>query len=374
VAIHADVLVPHAASMRSALGCRRTRACALAVGACVWFAATAASAGEIDAEVNALSPSVSWSVGSSKPVATYAVTLTNTSASNTINNGRLVATTTVLGGSAGAQAVFKSVSSGATCSVSPDGTRVDCSVGSLVIGQPKTFWLNFESPTSGTSINLTWDAVFDSGTPPGGSNGDSGKTSILLADIAATGVESAVPPNEAVAVYTGYLALPSSSDQFTTAIKVPSANSKSSTARVVESDISFELNCTNLRNFKRCFSSDIQIPDVTVPFSSVEGEYLTFTLSIDKSNFRGGAKIDKTLIVYNSIVNPDNLADPNNVINHTVQFCTAGTNGKAIPNSDCKTPCIKAANDYSSRKSPLGNWYGFQWEIIACKNGRYDLY
>ena len=270
----------------------------------MWFAATAASAGEIDAEVNALSPSVSWSVGSSKPVATYAVTLTNTSASNTINNGRLVATTTVLGGSAGAQAVFKSVSSGATCSVSPDGTRVDCSVGSLAIGQPKTFWLNFESPTSGTSINLTWDAVFDSGTPPGGSNGDSGTTGILLADIAATGVESAVPPNEAVAVYTGYLALPSSSDQFTTAIKVPSANSKSSTARVFESDISFELNCTNLRNFKRCFSSDIQIPDVTVPFSSVEGEYLTFTLSIDKSNFRGGAKIDKTLIRVHQHVNP----------------------------------------------------------------------
>jgi hypothetical protein len=205
MAIHADVLVPHAASMRIALGCRRTKARALVVGACALFAATAASAGEIDADVSALSPSVSWSVGSSKPVATYAVTLTNTSASNIINNGRLVATTTVLGSPSGAQAVFKSVSSGVTCSVSLGGTRVDCSVGSLAIGQPKTFWLNFESPTSGTSIDLAWDAVFDSGTPPGGSNGDSGTTSILLADIAATGVESAVPPNEAVTVLSQFI-------------------------------------------------------------------------------------------------------------------------------------------------------------------------
>ena len=132
------------------------------------------------AEVNALSPSVSWSVGGSKPVATYAVTLTNTSASNTINNGRLVATTTVLAGSAGTQAVFKSVSIGATCSVSLGGTRVDCSVGSLAIGQPKTFRLNFESRRPRARVsNLTWDAVFDSGTPPGGSNGDSGTTGIL---------------------------------------------------------------------------------------------------------------------------------------------------------------------------------------------------
>ena len=365
MAIHADAPV---APERSACEPSRTKqllAARMAIATCVLFAASAPNAGEIEAVVGTLSPSVSWSVGDSKPVATYTVTLKNMSASNTINNGRLVATTTVSPATAGTQALYKSAN-GAICGVSLGGTRVDCSVDSLAPGQSKSFTLNFISPTAGNSIELAWDAVFDAGTPPGNSNGNSGTEIIALTGIAATGVLSAVPPNEEVAVYTGYLALPSSSDQFTTAIKVPNVNTKSSTASVVEADISFELNCTNLRNFKRCFSSSIDIPDVIVPWSPTD--YLTFTLSIDKSNFRGGAKIDKTLIRY---------TEDGGVSYVTVQFCSVDQNGP-VPNKDqnglCTTPCIKKANDYSSRKSPLGGWYGFQWEIISCKNGSFEIF
>lgn len=123
-------------------------------------------AGEIDADVGYLASPVSLSVPGSQPVATYTVKLTNASASNVINNGRLVATTSVVGGATGAKATFKSAS-GATCTVDMDGTRVDCSVGSLALTQSKEFTLTFYSPSSGTNIALAWDAVFDNGTPPG---------------------------------------------------------------------------------------------------------------------------------------------------------------------------------------------------------------
>jgi hypothetical protein len=314
-------------------------------------------AGEIDAEVGYLASPVSLSVPGSQPVATYTVKLTNSSASNAINNGRLVATTSVVGGATGASATFKSAS-GATCTVDMGGTRVDCSVGSLALTQSKEFTLTFYSPSSGTSIALAWDAVFDNGTPPGGSNGDSGTTSIALAAIDPTSVTSAVPPNETVSVFTGVLALPSASDQFTVAITVPPV-AASTTASVVESEITNDINCSSLRNFVRCFQSDISIPGVVL--SGTGTDYLTFQLRVDKSDIRNGAKIDKVVIQYTdgSLVVP------------IVQNCSKDGGGNAMPNGD-GTPCIARADDYS-RKSPLG-WKGFQWTLISIRNGGYRVF
>ena len=298
--------------------------------------------------------------GGSQPVASYTVTLTNT-ASTPISNGRLVATTTVEGGLSGAKAAFKSVS-GATCSTNADGTRVDCSVSSLAVGQSKVFTLSFFSPSSGTSINLVWDAVFSFGAPPGGSNGDSGTTSIELAAIDPTKVTSAVPPNETVSVFTGNLALPSGSDPFTVAITVPPVNTPT-TASVVESDVSGNTNCKSLRNFVKCYQSSITIRDVVLADSSA---HLTFIVSVDKSNIRKGTKIDKVLIQYadNSVVPP--------VFVPTVQFCLKDGSGNPLPNPD-KTPCIANADDFTRKPSPLG-WFGFQWTFISLGNGDFNLF
>jgi hypothetical protein len=329
----------------------------LVVGSCAMFAAvTPSHAGEIDAEVGYLASPVSLSVSGSQPVATYTVTLTNTSASNTINNGRLVATTTVVGGLSDAKAVFKSAS-GATCAVSLEGTRVDCSVDSLAIGQFKEFTLTFFSPSSGTSIDLAWDAVFDLGTPPGGSNGDAGTTTIALEAIDPTKVTSAVPPNETVSVFTGNFALPGTFDQFTVAITIPPV-AVSTTATVLESDISTNINCTSLRNFKKCYQSSISIPSVDLENT---GSYLSFVLSIDKSNIRNGSKIDKVLIQYSDGA----------IFVPTVQYCLKDGDNNPIPNPD-KTPCIAKADDYT-RKSPLG-WFGFRWTIISLKNGVFEVF
>jgi hypothetical protein len=224
--------------------------------------------------------------------------------------------------------------------------------------QSKEFTLTFYSPASGTSINLAWDAVFDNGTPPGGSNGDSGNTSIALAAIDPTSVTSAVPPNETVSVFTGNLALPSAADQFTVAISVPSANSTSTTATVVESDITSEVNCRSLRNFVRCFQSDISIPGVVL--SGTGTDYLTFQLRVDKSDIRNGAKIDKVVITYTD----DSQSVP------IVQYCLKDGNGNPIVN--VTQPCIARADDYT-RKSPLG-WKGFQWTIITIKNGKLGIF
>lgn len=335
----------------------RSGARTLVVGTCAMFAAvTASQAGQIDGDVGFLASPVSLSVSGSQPVATYKVKLKNTGASNTISNGRLVASTTVVGGLSGAKAVFKSVS-GATCSTSLQGTRVDCSVGSLAVNQSKEFTLTFFSPSSGTRIDLAWDAVFDSGTPPGGSNGDSGTTSIALAAIDPARVTSAVPPNETVSVFTGNLALPSGSDQFTVAITVPPVSTATS-ASVVETDASGNTNCTSLRNFVRCYRTDISIPGVVF---STSGDYLTFVLRVERSNIRKGTKIDKVLIQYQDGV----------VVVPIVQYCLKDGSGNAIPNSDF-TPCIAKVDDYT-RKSPLG-WFGFQWTFISLKNGFFDLF
>lgn len=330
----------------------------LVVGTCAMFAAvTASQAGQIDGDVGFLASPVSLSVSGSQPVAAYTVKLTNTGNSNTISNGRLVATTTVVGGLSGAKAAFKSAS-GATCSTSAEGTRVDCSVGSLAVNQSKEFTLTFFSPSSGTRIDLAWDAVFDSGAPPGGANGDSGIESIELAAIDPAKVTSAVPPNETVSVFTGNLALPSGSDQFTVAITVPPVNAPT-TASVVETEVSGNTNCTSLRNFVRCYQSSISIPGVV--FSATGSDYLTFVLRVDKSNIRKGTKIDKVLIQYQDEVN----------VIPSVQNCLRDGSGNAIPNSDL-TPCIANADDYT-RKSPLG-WLGFQWTIISLKNGVFNLF
>ena len=76
-------------------------------------------------------------------------------------------------------------------------------------------------------------------------------------------VTSAVPPNETVSVFTGNLALPNGLDQFTVAITVPPWP-ESTTASVVETDISEITNCKSLRNFVKCYRSAITIEDVVL--------------------------------------------------------------------------------------------------------------
>jgi hypothetical protein len=337
----------------------------LAVGACAMFAAVAtAHAGEIDGDVGYLTSPVSLSVSGSQPVATYTVKLTNTSASNTINNGRLVATTTVVGGLSGAKAVFKSAG-GANCTTSLEATRVDCSVGSLAVGQGKEFTLTFFSPSSGSRIDLAWDAVFDSGTPPGGSNGDSGTTSIVLEAIKPDIVTSAVPANEpdTINVFTGNLAVPSASDPFAVSVAVPPI-STSTTATVIES---FEITtaeptCKAQGNFRKCYRSGISVPGANYT-GDPSGNYLTFVLRVDKSNLRGGAKIDRVVIRYEV----DGV-----VVESNVNFCDRTAQGQAIPDAN-GTPCIDKAEDFSRRKASQG-WYGFQWILISLKNGDFNIF
>lgn len=326
------------------------------------LAATAAQAGEIEGTVDFLASPVSLSITGSQPVATYTVTLTNKSASNTIGNARFVATTTVVGGAAGAQAVFKSAS-GATCSVSPEGTRVDCSVSTLAVNESKSFTLTFYSPTSGTSIDLAWDAVFDLGTPPGGSNGNFGTKSIALEAIKSDEVKSAVPASDdTLTVFTGNLAVPSDADQFAVQVTVPPV-AFNTTAKVIEtSDITTaDTTCKAQGNFRNCYRSDISVTDVVYTVDS--GKFLTFVLRVDKSNLRGGAKIDRVVIRYS--VNSE-------VVESQVNFCLRTHDDRAIPDAD-GTPCIDSANDYRSRKSSQG-WYGFEWTLISLKNGSFDLF
>lgn len=370
MAIHADAPVARERSnWKPSHAKRRVLARVAVAGACAMFVASATHAGELDAFVTPLATPVSLSVNGSQPVATYAVTLKNMSASNTISNGRFVATTTVAGGAAGVTAVFKSVSSGAACTVSVDGTRVDCSVGSLAVNESKQFTLSFLSPASGTSIVLDWDAVFDSGTPPGGSNGVSDRTTIALEPIDSSKVTSAVPPNEAVSVFTGNFAIPGEGDQFTTAITVPPV-SISSKANVLEGQLpEANTTCTSLRNFNRCYTTSITVENVVLTAES--GEFLTFVLRVDSSNIRKGSKIGKVVIQYQS---PEEYGVPA-IGPIDLQFCSRDSSNNPMPNTAPGlkyVPCIAYANDYT-RKGSSSGWFGYEWIIYNLKNGNFNI-
>jgi hypothetical protein len=251
--------------------------------------------------------------------------------------------------------------------VNPEQTRVDCSVGPLALGQAKSFTLTYYSPTSGTSIDLAWDAVFDSGTPPGGSNGDNGSSNIALEAIKLDEVKSAVPASstDMITVFTGNFAVPSSTDQFATSVSVPPV-AFNTTASVLESSVIYTADptCKAQGNFRNCYQSKVNVNGVAYEYSPGTSNYLTFVLRVDRSNLRGGAKLDSVIIRY--------TADDESTIESNVNFCDRDASGNPLPDAD-GTPCIAQASDFTRRNAAQG-WFGFQWILISLKNGRISVY
>ena len=314
-----------------------------------------ASAGEISATVEPVLANVSLSVGAFETLASYRITLTNSGTASALNRPRLVATTSVTGGNVGAKATFKTVT-GAVCTTTNDGTSIDCTIGSLAPGATSApFTVTFAAPTSGTDITLAWQAVFDSGAPPGNSNGEVGSTAIILDPIDDNKVASDVPAGFALTIFTGSAnAVPNDVDKAATKVTVP-VSANATTATITETP--FMLNCSN---FKTCYESQVSIPDFLGTYPTNLTSFLTIILRQDKSNIKNGTRIESVLIDY---------VDDANVLFPAIGDCPSPT----TPRFD-SVPCI-AKRVYYKNKRVQGWTTGldgdFEWTILNLKNGSF---
>jgi hypothetical protein len=328
--------------------------------------ASPAFAGEIDGTVSPVLPSVSLSVGGSQPAASYTVTLTNTSNSSALNVGRLVGTTSVSEGATDAKAVFRSSTIYPCTTTNSDNTSIDCNVGSLAVGQSKTFTVTFTAPTSGNSIAFAWTAVFDNGTPPGNSNGDADTATMGLAPISTTMVVSDVPIDVAVTFFTG-TGIATPDDPWITKVEVPST--ALATVGLVEEFLN-QTYCAQAGNLLTCNTSDVSIPAATfgIAGSRPLSQFLEITLLRDASTIAKGAKIDSAVVYYRKL-DTDSF--------QIVADCTDTSNGN-LPQAG--KPCEDRTQRkvYPSKNRPkdppvpagfAGDW---QFVIYAVDNGKYN--
>lgn len=317
-----------------------------------------ALAGELDGQVEPVLASVSLSVGGSQPAASLNVTLTNTSTSAALNTVRLVGSTTVTGGDASAKAAFRS--STAPCTVTnADSTSIDCNVGSLPVGGSATFTVTFTSPTSGTNIAFSWQAVFDNGTPPGGSNGDADTANIGLDPIDTAKVVSDIPSNVAVTFFTG-TGIATPIDPWVSILKAPST--VQAVTATVEEGVSLSQCSADLLD---CRTTTMTIPSTfgvegTRPLS----QFLEVTILRDGSTIAKGAKIDSARLYYKHDPNTPGLGDE-------IQSCTDLTlpqAGKPCEDRTQRTAFPKKGTP----KSPVPAGFESDWKFVVYlyDNGR----
>jgi hypothetical protein len=326
----------------------------------VLTASASAIAAELAATVTPDQPSVSLSFGSSQPVASYTVTLTNVNASGSINNARFVGETTVVG-AAGVSAEFKTAT-GYACTVTNGAkTAIDCFVGALAAGQTSApLTLTFTAPTAGTGLELAWQAIFDLGTPPGNSNGESGTSSVVLSALDDSSVTSVVPKDLAVSFFTG-TGIATAVDPWVTKVKVP-AGALATTA-VVEEEVSL---ITCAPDLLTCSTSTVTIPSATFGSAGTRplSQFLEITLLRDQSTIAKGAKIGSAVVYYKK------EGDPNYVV---VQSCADLT----LPMAG--TPCEDLTQRFaypkkSTGKAPVPAGFEGDWRFVfyASDNGKYS--
>lgn len=338
----------------------KLKAVLAAVVAC---GATSAIAGEITAALVAPPFDVTLSTSGSETLASYRVTLTNTSTSSALNLARLVGTTSVASGAAGAKAVFKTVA-GATCTTTNDGTSIDCNVGDLALSESKPFTVTFTTPTSGSAITLNWQAVFNSGGSPGNSNGNTGTTHIPLVQPNPDGLFSDVPANVALTFFTGG-GIATTGDLWVTKVKLPGTGTGTGTTATI-AEIVVPTTCA--ADLLTCSTSTLTIPGSTFGTAGTRPltQFLEITLLRDASTIANGAKIESARIYYKKIPESPGLGDE-------VLSCADATLPRA------SSPCEDRTQRYayprkSTGKAPVPAGFEGDWKFViyAFDNGRYS--
>jgi hypothetical protein len=338
------------------------RKTSLLFGFALLAATTTSLAGELSASVDAAEKQtdgsakpVSWSIGDSKPLASYKVMLTNESSSSTKNKPRFVATAYAIdagGNVVNAKVVFDADSEN-YCTADPlNDTSIDCRLPALAPGESsKEFTVSFVSPTNGDKIWLDWLAVFDNGDSPGYSNGDAGDYYIDLVAVNPNSVTSYIPAGREVTLATGS-GVATSDDPWVTKVNVPAGGS---TTASVDENANETGDCPP--GLTNCSTSNLKIPG-TFP------GLLEITLIRDSSTIPRGAKIADAVVYYRK---------------------DGGTFERVLPCADdppaptAGKPCeyVPLRFAYPRKNSPKGTQYSSDylgdWEFViyALDNGKY---
>ena len=339
----------------------KLKAVLAAVVAC---GATSAIAGEITATLTAPPSPVTLSTSGSETLASYRVTLTNTSTSSALNLARLVGTTSVASGAAGAKAVFRTVAgAGATCTPTNDGTSIDCNVGDLALNESKPFTVTFTTPTSGSAITLTWQAVFSStSSTPGNSNGNAGTTDIALDPPNPDGLFSDVPANVALTFFTGG-GIATTVDTWVTKVKLPGTGTGTATTAAV-AEVVEQSTCA--ADLLTCSRSTLTIPGSTFGTGGTRPltQFLEITLLRDASTIARGAKIESARIYYTT--SPDNQ-----VLGDGVRSCADAGPPVGSPCEDRTQRYAYPRKSTGKEQVPAGFEGDWKFVIYAVDNGRY---
>jgi hypothetical protein len=310
---------------------------------------------------------VSVSVGTSVTRASYKFQLKNTSTSSSLNTVRLVGTTSVTGGNSGAKATFEK-SSQYVCTPNADRTSIDCAIGALAAGISSIeFTVTFFVPTSGTNIAFAWTAVFDNGTPPGNSNGDSGTENIGL--FYSTSLASTdVPAGSALTFFTGS-GVATQDDQWVTIVKIP--KTLQATTATVEEGVSLSTCAADLID---CRTSTLTVLASTfgepgqrplVDPTTGNSPFLQITLLRDASTIAKGAKIDSAILYYKHDPNAPGLGE-------AIQSCADTTLPKL--HTPCEDRAQRVAYPSKSRPkdSPVPAGFAGDWKFVIYlyDNGR----
>jgi hypothetical protein len=288
----------------------------------------------------------------SPPLITYAayeISVVNNS-TNTLNNVRVVGSTSVAGSTQAAPFV---ASIGLGCvTTNMSATAIECSIGQLRGGGgSSSFVVVFQAPTEGASVDFAWTVYYAEGSNDNGAHADtnSGTTSTALGTPVATELKTYVPPGGGT-FFTGSTGVATSADPWTTTVNVPSF----AKAEVTEST----LLSACAPNLLTCEVSTLTIPGIFPK--------LIITLRRDVSTIAKSAKISSARIYYDNPTTPD----PRITYPYEVLPCTDTTWG---PLPQAGIPCINKRTEFTKRTAPTPDWEGdWAFEIWAIDNGRYQ--
>ncbi len=333
------------------------------------------AAGAITPQVTPLTSPVTYSANSSPPLETfvaYTLNFTNTDG-NTINDARFtfVATATDTAETVALfnPAVYLPAGCAQTGVNSFACTKKQLGSGESFFTQPIVVF--FKAPVK--AVNGVADAPGSDFVQVGGdivyAEGTSGKNPRPNSSVTWTGpqvslgttdpinVRSALPQSGG-SFFTGNGATTVAADPFAVKVTVPAAPTFS-TAELLESDVTSNINCTSLGNFFRCFGVEVTIPDII--FTAASGSFITFVLRVDASNIKTGTKISDVLIQYN---------DGTNI--HNVGACANPT----TPRSD-GIPCIAKTVFYKNKS--VSGWtpelnLDFEFWLLNIGNGGFNMF
>jgi hypothetical protein len=351
------------------------RALRAIAGAALLASAFSASAQRsLDATVEKLGDTVSYSTTTDVYRIGYRVTIKNDGGS-TVNNVRFQGTLSIPDGLIAAFDRAEGIAGCSSLQVAlPTGpaTQVNCTIGTFTAGASQTFAVFFRSPVSSDTIARI--AALNASTFYAEGSNDNGQplndTVInVVADVnlgtnLPDEVRSALTPDAATfATQPG--------DALNTRLNVPAQPQRYSSVRIKESLASDTTTCSAQRNFVQCFGTDVDVPGVV--FAPSDPNFLTFELLANSSNIRKGTKIDRVVIRYSAPAVPE-LGIPEVPV-QSLQFCLRDANNQPLPNNNY-VPCIASATVFT-RRTPgwtPQNDGSFRWVIINKKNGRFDLF